>query len=319
MGEYFPDLPQRQLNQMGDVNYDPVHLTAEEFQFFHPVDFLWGRSSGTSGEHPLGLALDHSGLEYGNGVNDPGPMRRQLCIDIADRMWRNRRRLGVWYVIWDRKISSTNRNSYAFNSSDDFWAGADYRGSNPHTDHVHTSFYAANVYQPPEGLMSWDENAAPVSNYEKNIIPASWADSAKRQLIKAAAALAYLKEVQFAKPYFPDEGGISLSEMVRWSHSRLKRGEDTWERTEAKVDALLDAHAGAGSDEIKAHIDQRHAEASAERQALADKVDAVQTLLAEHADGSLDAEQVVARMGELLAGATVDPAGEVAPRGRGSE
>lgn len=145
MGRYFPDLPARTLSQMGDVDDNPVHLVAEEVFAKYPVAFLWGRSSGSSGEHPKGLALDFSVLAYGGGVNNPGPANKALGDAIANYLWANRARMGVWYVIWNRRIISTNRSSYAFGR----WVA--YNGSSPHTDHVHVSFYAANIYQPPSG------------------------------------------------------------------------------------------------------------------------------------------------------------------------
>lgn len=144
MGRYFPDLPSRQIAQMGDVDDNPVHLCAEEeFWTVAKIAFLWGRSSGSSGEHPKGLALDFSVLEYGGGVSNPGPARYWMGNKIANWLWANRARLGVWYVIWNRRIISSNRHSYAYNR----WV--EYRGSNPHTDHVHVSYYSANIYQPP--------------------------------------------------------------------------------------------------------------------------------------------------------------------------
>lgn len=154
MGRYFPNLPTRQLAQMGNVDDNPVHLTAEEEYWTKvKVAFLWGRSNGNSGEHPKGLALDFSVLEYGGGVNRPGPAHPAWGNTIANWLWTNRRRLGVWYVIWNRKIISTNPGSYAYGR----WTT--YRGSNPHTDHVHVSFYAANIYQPPSQPKEWDEMA----------------------------------------------------------------------------------------------------------------------------------------------------------------
>lgn len=140
MGRYFPDLPPRTLSQMGDVKDNPVHLVAEEVYAKWPVAFLWGRSSGTSGEHPKGLALDFSVLAYGGGVNNPGPANPAMGDAIAAYLWRHRVRLGVWYVIWNRRIISRTYESQGWRA---------YTGSSPHTDHVHVSFYSDPVYQPP--------------------------------------------------------------------------------------------------------------------------------------------------------------------------
>lgn len=143
MGRYFPDLPNRQKNQMGQVETDPTLYVAEEVFNFYPVDFLWGKSRGTSGEHPEGLALDFSGLAYGNGPDDPGPMDKELCDNIAEYLWINRERLRVWYIIWNRRTISTNPKVDAFNK----WT--EYQDDDPHTDHVHVSFYDTS-YTPPK-------------------------------------------------------------------------------------------------------------------------------------------------------------------------
>lgn len=142
MGRYFPDLPARTRAQMGAVT-PATRLVAEEVFHHHPVAYLWGKSDSPTGEHPLGLALDFSVLAYGNGVKDPGPADPALGNAIAGYLWANRQRLGVWYVIWNRRIISTQRDSYAFGR----WVT--YRRDNPHTDHVHVSRYANAAYKPP--------------------------------------------------------------------------------------------------------------------------------------------------------------------------
>lgn len=130
------------------------------------IYFVWGKSSGTSGEHPLGRALDFSVLEYGNGVPDPGPARYGLGDEIAAYLWRHRARLNVWYVIWNRRIISTNPDSYAYGR----WVT--YRGSNPHTDHVHVSFESSGTYVPPPGK---DEDDMAVTDADaKKIAAAVW-------------------------------------------------------------------------------------------------------------------------------------------------
>lgn len=64
-------------------------------------------------------------------------------------------------------------------------------------------------------------------------------------------------------------------------------------RTLELVEAIADSHLGASADEIKAHIDKRHAETAARLEGIAATLD-------QHADGTLDANDVVARIGELL-------------------
>lgn len=121
-----------------------VRPVAEEIATrFPPIYFLWGKSNGTSGEHPKGLALDFSILEFGRGVHEPGRARTSLGQKIADYLWANRDRLNVWYVIWNRRIISANRDSYAYKR----WVT--YKGPKPHTDHVHVSFWGTGTYAPP--------------------------------------------------------------------------------------------------------------------------------------------------------------------------
>lgn len=121
-----------------------VRPVAEEIVTkFPPIYYLWGKSNGASGEHPKGLALDFSILEFGNGVHDPGRARTSLGQKIAEYLWANRVRLNIWYIIWNRRIISANRRSYAYNR----WVT--YKGRSPHTDHIHVSFKARGTYRPP--------------------------------------------------------------------------------------------------------------------------------------------------------------------------
>ncbi len=166
MGTYFPDLPARTLSQMGDVKDNPVHLVAEEIYAKWPVAFLWGRSSGTSGEHPKGLALDFSVLAYGGGVDNPGPANKAMGDAIAAYLWANRVRLGVWYVIWNRRWISRNPQSDAYNK----WIP--YTGKSPHTDHVHVSFYSDPVYKPPTTPQPEPVPTIPPEDTMAGILPA---------------------------------------------------------------------------------------------------------------------------------------------------
>lgn len=130
--------------QMGDVQ-DHVEPVAEEVCERWPCAFVWGRSNGTSGQHPKGLALDFSILAWGNGPDDPGPADSDKGDDIAAYLWANRHRLNVWYIIWDRRIISTNPDSYAYGE----WTPYPDADDQPHTDHVHVSHYAGRIYEPP--------------------------------------------------------------------------------------------------------------------------------------------------------------------------
>lgn len=139
-------LTDRNKAQMGDVRAFVAKIAGEVCERW-PVAFLWGKTSSGSGEHPKGLALDFSVLAYGNGPDDPGPADPGKGDQIAAYLWEHRKRLSVWYVIWNRRIISTNPDGYAHNR----WTK--YRGSNPHVDHVHVSFYSHGTYTPPEDDM----------------------------------------------------------------------------------------------------------------------------------------------------------------------
>lgn len=111
------------------------------------VYFVWGmdRSSGRTGDHPRGLALDFSVLDRGAGVKNPGPARPKLGDAIAAYLIRHRKRLNVRYVIWSRRIASAQSNPP--------WAWRAYEGKSPHTDHIHVSFNDEGTYHPPEDDM----------------------------------------------------------------------------------------------------------------------------------------------------------------------
>lgn len=190
MGEYFPNIPDLQLSQMGDVQEDPTLYVAEEVFHYFPVDYLWGKSQGDWGYHPLGLALDFSGLEYGNGPDDPGPMNKQLCENISQYLWINRFRLQVRTIIWNRRIISTNHDGYAYNQ----WTTYRRNDIDPHTDHVHVDFYD-KPYTPPA----------------KEIEMHDTVDH-------------FLEPIQ--QPYYPDEQ-TNLTRMIVWNHSRIKKMEQT--------------------------------------------------------------------------------------------
>ncbi|MEV6301790.1 VCBS repeat-containing protein [Actinoplanes sp. NPDC051861] len=100
-------------------------------------------------EHKEGRALD-----YMLNVNDTG--QRAIADDInnwllaTDRHGNkhaNMRRLGVMYIIWNRRIISAERINEGWRP---------YTESNPHTDHIHISLSWAGAYQ----QTSWWTGAA---------------------------------------------------------------------------------------------------------------------------------------------------------------
>lgn len=123
---------------LGNIRTHTRHVF-EEIAEKWAVYYAWG--IGSSGEHAEGRALDFMTL-----TADKQSYRKAVGDAIADYLWRHRERLGVWYIIWYRRIISTNSSGYAHNR----WT--DYRGSNPHTDHVHVSFWDnPPTYRGPNG------------------------------------------------------------------------------------------------------------------------------------------------------------------------
>lgn len=132
---------------------------------FGPLYFVYGYSPTGSGEHPKGRALDFSVLEYGNGEKDPGPARTKLGISISNYIWENRERLNVYYIIWNRRIISTNPTGYAYNK----WVFYPESASQPHTDHVHVSFNVDGSYTPPDDGMEIDDRVT-LGEWAKDVL-----------------------------------------------------------------------------------------------------------------------------------------------------
>lgn len=107
--------------------------------------YVYAYSPKGSGEHPKGRAIDFGIKDLGTSEARPGPERRALGNWIADYVIRDYKRLNVWYVIWNgRQWSDNSGNEAAYHK----WGA--YHGDNPHTDHVHVSFYDNRVYTPPK-------------------------------------------------------------------------------------------------------------------------------------------------------------------------
>ena len=136
---------------LGDVRQHTRDVF-EEIAAKWPIYFAWG--IGGSGEHKEGRALDF--MTYADGtVKKPGPIRVDVGQQIADYLWSNRSRLGVWYVIYRRRIISIRDNGYGKAGT---WHPMSDRGDPTanHMDHVHVSFTTSPpAYKPP---------AAPATN-----------------------------------------------------------------------------------------------------------------------------------------------------------
>jgi hypothetical protein len=105
------------------------NLVLKTYPCTHSGGIVRGCSVGGKSEHKEGRAWDWM-------VNYPHPAATKLlawllATDKHGNKYANARRLGIMYMIWNRKIWG------AYNAS----AGwRPYTGSNPHTDHVHFSF-----------------------------------------------------------------------------------------------------------------------------------------------------------------------------------
>lgn len=203
------------------------------------VYFVWGKSNGTSGEHPLGRALDFSVLEYGGGVPDPGPARPALGDDIASYLWANRVRLNVWYVIWNRRIISTNPSSYAYNR----WTT--YRGDNPHTDHVHVSFEASGTYQPPP---DGGDDDMPLTAEDLNRIRAICREEARAAL---KAAIVDMSSVADKYGYGNDPPLYSVAQLASDASWRTRAGNAA---QDAQAKLLGDEVAGAVREALESGV-----------------------------------------------------------------
>lgn len=78
---------------------------------------------GNASHHHEGRAWDWGGVWPGD------PKVEKLIAYLFDNDAANFRRLGLQYVIWNRKIFTSTRPEWVT-----------YSGKNPHTDHVHISF-----------------------------------------------------------------------------------------------------------------------------------------------------------------------------------
>jgi hypothetical protein len=95
-------------------------------------------SAGGTSEHKEGRAFDW-GVRYSSTAERAKAnafLAWLLKTDAAGHKAANARRLGVMYVIWNKRIWG----AYAANQG---WRP--YRGSNPHTDHVHISLTRAGA------------------------------------------------------------------------------------------------------------------------------------------------------------------------------
>jgi len=121
-----------------------VRMVLQTYRVGRNGGIVRGCGIGSTSEHKEGRAFD-----YMLSVNVPGEKAAGDALttwltgpDANGVQGGNARRLGVMYVIWNRKFWS----SYAMGTG---WRR--YTGPNPHTDHIHTSF----SWDGAEGRTSW--------------------------------------------------------------------------------------------------------------------------------------------------------------------
>lgn len=225
----------------------------EEIAAKWPIYFAWG--IGPSGEHAEGRALDFMGFEGGT-VQKPGPIDSKKLREIADYLWAHRKRLGVWYVIYNRQIISMTYESQGWRK---------YNGSNPHVDHVHVSFYNGVTYKPPSGTGSGGASGSGAGEE----VDAKTID----QIADKVTAKLLGKQIEFTsgeqKRYkdYPESlsvrsllvhGGGESRELARMEALRydallanVQQNEQYIKRVEGKVDAISGALAAAVAQAVR--------------------------------------------------------------------
>jgi peptidoglycan hydrolase-like protein with peptidoglycan-binding domain len=110
-----------------------VRMLLRHYRVGRSGGIVRGCGIGSTSEHKEGRAFD-----YMLSINRPAEKAAADSLttwltgpDSDGVIGGNARRLGIMYVIWNRRIWST----YALGTG---WKP--YRGPNPHTDHIHTSF-----------------------------------------------------------------------------------------------------------------------------------------------------------------------------------
>jgi hypothetical protein len=109
-------------------------------------------ATGGTSEHKEGRALDYM-LDH-NDASERAIAEEildwLLATDVYGNKHANARRLGVMYLIWNRRIWESYTQTWS-----------DYSGSNPHTDHIHISFSWAGARQ----QTSWWDGGTNMSVY----------------------------------------------------------------------------------------------------------------------------------------------------------
>lgn len=172
--ERLSDVHTRALTYMGPVRPN-VEMIAIEVLIAaqaagHTIKVVWGFNAASTPEHSAGTALDF--MVY----ND-----RAAGDWIAEYLWRNRKRLGLRWVIWYQRIRSTT------SGRGEAWRAMADRGNSTvnHKDHPHANFWVKE-YQPPYGA------GLPADNPFERIFGMS--EEAVRNVIKQELAMALRKQ-----------------------------------------------------------------------------------------------------------------------------
>lgn len=171
------------------------------------------------------------------------------------------------------------------------------------------------------GTMAWGNNldsdgtTGTISPMARDIIPETWGVHDAQLLGYAAAMLAYIRNVTFAKP---GEYSVETDQTLTWfirqayRHARDASQEASLafamaEKNDQTLQAILEATAGTDAEAIKDHIDQRHVEVAQRQAELSTKLDILQTVqeqlvgLIEAFDASeMTAEEVAAALQVLI-------------------
>lgn len=124
------------FSTLGNITKATRSKAGELWDYAHSKGYdltrLWGMGSSGS-EHPTGRALDL--MITGEGL---GKAAGDL---LAGYLWKNRKRLGVKWIIWNGHIRSTSPGKSGN------WEP--YYGESDHSDHVHV-FFGTAAYVPPK-------------------------------------------------------------------------------------------------------------------------------------------------------------------------
>ncbi|GAB3750010.1 hypothetical protein [Microlunatus parietis] len=182
---------------------------------------IWGMGSSGS-EHPTGRALDFM-------ITGPG-LGMVVGNLIASYLWKNRKRLGVKWVIWDEHIRSTSPGKSGR------WE--DYRGASKHEDHVHV-FFGTGAYVAPPVAGGGGGSAVKVVDLSQ-LIEAAERDTDRKQggttpgaaddvkIVEAALKAEGLLSARYARD--GSFGSLTVKAYSKWQESKAGgsyRGKDS--------------------------------------------------------------------------------------------